>query len=287
MTENLDVHDWFNDLTLDAVPDADGDDSLAVDDEQRTPIQTFPAVPTAAPPAQKIVVVPYNPVHPGDVGDHVFAVKRANARYRGGGRLIALEAKAAKTKRTWAKTTSKQSFSADFRQTQKMLGVPVTGWYDRPTHSKLAPWFDAYAISLMMPPKTDPRIARQLGWHAAVYNRRWRVAYSQARPSQLRAAEELTRADCSGSVAGGCDWAGILPAVDWRWTNTWSQVELGTSVAGVTSAKPGDVFFYGSGTSHEALYVGERLVWSFGSYPCKILPYDYRHDRVAIRRFVT
>jgi hypothetical protein len=111
------------------------------------------------------------------------------------------------------------------------------------------------------------------------------VLYSQIRPSQLGPALLITRADCSGSVAGGCAWAKILPKVDWRYTNTWAQITFGQPVPDFSHAKPGDVFLYGS-PSHEALYLGNGLVWSFGSYPIMILPHDYRHDRCAIRRFV-
>ena len=114
------------------------------------------------------------------------------------------------------------------------------------------------------------------------------VAYSQARPSQLGKPENITYADCSGSIAAGCNWAKVLPQVDWRYTNTDVQILFGLPVPNLAAALPGDVLFYGQGNdpSHEAMYLGGGRVWSFGSYPIKLLDADYRHDRIAIRRFV-
>lgn len=223
------------------------------------------------------LVVPFIQVGEGDHHrDAVYAVKRAYARSVSGYRLRDLMSKPLEVRRSWG-----PRFSDEFNQRN----------YTRTRHEKLAPYFDAFALSLLrsdlasqISPR-DKQIALQMGWHNAVYNRRMSIFYSQARPSQLRPAEWITRADCSGSVAGGCAWAKILPAVDWRYTNTWGQVKFGRPVDGIRNAVPGDVIFYGS-PSHEALYLGNGLVWSFGSYPAKILRHDYRHDRHSIRRFI-
>ncbi len=226
------------------------------------------------PPTATIVVPFPEGVGEGDVSDKVYAVKRAYARSVSGWRLRALMKKPLQVRRTWGK-----QFSDEFGQST----------YTKTRHVLLAPYFDAYALSLLHttpePTQREKQIAIQLGWHNALYNRRMSVAYSQIRPSQLREAFQISRADCSGSVAGGCAWARILPAVDWRYTNTWVQISLGRSVGEIALAKPGDVILYGS-PSHEALYLGNGIVWSFGSYPIKILPHDYRHDRAAIRRFL-
>lgn len=222
------------------------------------------------------IVVPYIPVKEGDHDrDAVYAVKRAFARSKGKGRLRKLQSKPIAVRKRWGSDFSKEFGAKSYTQVR---------------HQKLAPYYDAYALSLLHADqqRTSPRdtqIATQMGWHSALYNRRMQVAYSQIRPSQLGAASGITRADCSGSVAGGCAWAKILPHVDWRYTNTWVQITFGTSVPDVAHAVPGDVFLYGS-PSHEALYLGDGLVWSFGSYPIKILRHDYRHDRRDIRRFV-
>jgi hypothetical protein len=220
-------------------------------------------------------VVPYVQVGEGaHDSDAVYGIKRAYARSVSGWRLRELMAKPLKVRRSWG-----PGFSDEFGQKN----------YSRTRHQLLGPYFDAFAISLMhtapVMSARDKQIALQIGWHNALYNRRMQVAYSQARPSQLGDARWITRADCSGSVAGGCHWAKILPRVDWRYTNTWVQIHLGSHVNGVAAAKVGDVFLYGS-PSHEALYVGDGLVWSFGSYPIKILRWNYRSDLREIRRFV-
>lgn len=232
------------------------------------------ALAARAPPPT--IVVPFIPVGEGDHDrDAVYAVKRAWARYQGGiWRLRKLQSKPLEQRRRWG-----APFSQEF-------GART---YTKARHQALAPFFDAYALKLLHSDSAltarDKQIAMQLSWHNALYNRRMQVAYSQVRPSQLGWAGLITRADCSGSVAGGCDWAKVLPAVDWRYTNTWVQNALGKPVPGLADAVPGDVFLYGS-PSHEALYLGNGLVWSFGSFPIKILRHDYRHDRSAIRRFV-
>ncbi len=223
-----------------------------------------------------VVVVPFYPgVGEGDVSDRVYAVKRARARSVGAYRLRQLMAKPLAVRRTWGK-----QFSDEFGNDRYTLA----------RHQTLAPHFDAYALELWNRKATelsprDKRINRQVAWHQALYNRRFQVPYSQARPSQLYRPELITRADCSGSVAGGCAWAEILPAVDWRWTNTWIQVRFGAKIASIASARVGDVFFYGS-PSHEALYLGGGLVWSFGSYPMRIVRWDYRADFHSIRRYL-
>lgn len=231
----------------------------------------------ARPMLPSAVVVPYVQVGEGDKNrDAVYAIKRAYARSVSGYRLRELMSKPLDVRRTWGR-----QFSNEFGQRN----------YTKARHQLLAPYFDAFALALLRSDSEpemsarDKQIALQLGWHNAFYNRRMSIFYSQNRPSQLRPAEWITQADCSGSVAGGCWWAKILPAVDWRYTNTWVQVRFGSLIDRAANARPGDVFFYGS-PSHEALYLGNGLVWSFGSYPAKILRHDYRGDFHSIRRYV-
>lgn len=142
------------------------------------------------------------------------------------------------------------------------------------------------------------------------YHFRRDIAYSQARPTQLRLPRETTRLDCSGLVAACMDFAGVLPRVDWRYTNTWVQIKLGRAVP-TSKAKAGDVVFYGpskGNPTHEALYLGtlaqlKRMitvpnevaremtgggvfVLTHGSYPMEIRPLDYRGDRIQIRDLI-
>jgi len=139
------------------------------------------------------------------------------------------------------------------------------------------------------------------------YARRSRIAYSQARPTDLRWPRFVHRLDCSGLVAACMNRAKVLPSVDWRWTNTWVQIRLGRPVT-AGQAKPGDIVFYGTSASnptHEALFLGTRkqlralgikppaamnavdkYVLSNGHYPMGIYALDYRDDRVAIRSVI-
>ena len=138
------------------------------------------------------------------------------------------------------------------------------------------------------------------------YRFRKDIAYSQARPTQIRLPRETTRLDCSGLVACCMDFARVLPRVDWRYTNTWVQIKFGKPVD-LQNAKPGDVVFYGPRTgnpTHEALFLGTReqlkgldleppdemkagrWVLSHGHYPMGIYPVDYRSDRIQVRTFL-
>ena len=128
----------------------------------------------------------------------------------------------------------------------------------------------------------------------AVYERRAAVAYSQARPSQLLnhllpvrlAAKRITRADCSGLSALGCDWAGIRKGVDWRYTNTWVQLALFPHETPLDRAEPGDLVFYGPSPRdphHVAIYKGGGMVYTNGHHPMSIERVDYRPDRIHIR----
>lgn len=142
------------------------------------------------------------------------------------------------------------------------------------------------------------------------YHFRGKIAYSQARPTQLRLPRETTRLDCSGLVAACMDFARVLPKVDWRWTNTWVQIKLGRAVT-LAKARPGDVVFYGNrpgNPTHEALFLGNLTelrklvkvpdevaqhmtgghdyVLSNGHYPMGIYPVDYRGDRIQIRDLI-
>lgn len=281
----MNVYDNFAFAPLDEPPEWEGDDSLALTDPLRTDLPQVRFLTATSTPT---LVVPFRPCAPGAVGSHVYALKRMHARFRGGGRLLRLMAKPPAVRRTWSFYLGPGSFTRDFRETRRLLGLPLTPTvYDDAAWRKLAPYADAFTLSLLAPYQNS-QINRQLGWHMELYNRRAQVAYSQARPSQLGKPTSISRADCSGSIAAGCYWAKILPQIDWRWTNTDIQILFGKNVPSLGLAKPGDVVFYGSGgnPNHEALYLGGSRVWSFGSYPIKLLDVDYRGDRIAIRRFV-
>lgn len=158
-----------------------------------------------------------------------------------------------------------------------------------------------------IPKLTDRQKALIRGFR--YYHFRGKIAYSQARPTQLRLPRETTRLDCSGLVAACFDFAGVLPKVDWRWTNTWVQIKLGRKVT-LARARPADVVFYGrSGDpTHEAMFLGNLAelrklvkvpdeiakhmtgghdyVLTNGHYPMSIEQVDYRSDRIQIRDLI-
>lgn len=128
----------------------------------------------------------------------------------------------------------------------------------------------------------------------AAYERRAKVAYSQARPSQLLArglplrvaAKRITRADCSGLVALGCHRARIRPEVDWRWTNTWTQLATFKTEVTRERATVGDLVFYGpakGNPTHVAILLRDGRVLTNGHHPMSVEQLDYRPDRIHIR----
>lgn len=159
---------------------------------------------------------------------------------------------------------------------------------------------------VVIAPTSKMKIRHQIVGRGLRYHHfRKDIAYSQARPSQIRLPRETTRMDCSGLVAACMDFAGVMPKVDWRYTNTWLQIRFGRAVE-LRFAKPGDVVFYGrpGDPTHEALFLGTRTqldeigvepphqmkggrwVLTNGHYPMSIEPVDYRSDRIAVRTFL-
>lgn len=287
------VYDSFADVPLDAEPELEGDDSIPVKDRIE-PRALFAAKPKLEQPAVYHVVVPYpGLLHEGSTGAQVNGVKRIVHRYAG--TLPVLVASPVTQRQRWG-----AAFTTKLRRAQKRAGVPVTGVWDKRTHDRLAPWADAYALMLLKPPRPSKQELQRdavLAFLEAFYNRRYAIPYSQARPSQLRPVKQITRADCSGSIACGMWTARVLPDVDWRWTNTDTQITFGEPVTSLPAARVADVVFYGHGSDpgHEACIVsaadGDERVFSFGSYPARILPVDYNRGtlggRIAIRRFIT
>jgi len=72
----------------------------------------------------------------------------------------------------------------------------------------------------------------------------------------------------------------------WGWGNTWTQLDYArkhNSVIPVSMAKVGDHFQY---DGHVTWMVGrdsdgKARCWSMGSYPIRILDYDYRDDFIS------
>lgn len=231
----------------------------------------------------------------GSIGADVEAWARGAHRYLHDGQLAAYENQKTAVKRTFG--TGKQSLA---KQCAAQAGLPQFGVVGPALDAAMreAGAYDALADALFAEYTKDHEDIPDAGMFLRgkvveigrqLYARRAFIRYSQARPTQLRPVYLTSALDCSGFVAR-CMWgAGVMPNVDWRYTNTWSQIKLGVPVLPHEQVLPGDVVLYGSGYSnptHEALATGDGRVLSMGSYPMKDLPIDYRGDRVAIRRFI-
>lgn len=176
----------------------------------------------------------------------------------------------------------------------------ANGVYDKATWRELAPYFDAYAIKFLLgaksPAQTREQKIRQafLAELMYLYNRRAVERYTQGRPWDL--GKPPWGLDCSASGEWAAKWTGVMKSlsgyIGWGFGNTDSQLShfrsSGAVRSGIATADVGDPFYYGRGgdPSHVAYWIGVKngvgLVWSFGAYPIKILPHDYRHDRIAI-----
>ncbi|MBA2741915.1 MAG: peptidoglycan-binding protein [Actinobacteria bacterium] len=175
-------------------------------------------------------------------------------------------------------------------------GVSVDGVYGPLTHRKLARFYDAYAIEYLLGETVSPEQKKRNAFLAQlmyVYNRRWQVAYSQTRPFDLRRPPSAL--DCSASGEWAAKWAGIPSPSGYSgygYGNTDTQIarlrSLGRERDSIRDAEIGDPKFYGRGgdPSHVAYYIGHKegvaRVWSFGSYPAKILDASYRHDSIGV-----
>jgi hypothetical protein len=127
------------------------------------------------------------------------------------------------------------------------------------------------------------------------YAHKGSIAYSQARPFQLENPPGVpSRIDCSG-FATACWHAGGGPDPNGRGFDglgyTGTLISRGMPVQHLGDLKPGDLIFYGSTTNsspafpygsptHVAMFVGTIQgvvsVLSMGSYPMRLLPYNYR-----------
>lgn len=286
----IQVYDSFAEMPLDPEPEWEGDDSLGMDERLR-PRALFAANLVTTPDVYRLVVPYPGLIHEGMRGDPVYGVKRIVHRYAH--TLSVLQAAPQGQRRRWG-----PMFTIKLRRAQKRAGVEATGVWDRATHAALAPWADTYAIDLLnvAPTVQEIQTAKLMSFLMGFYNRRYQIRYSQARPTQLRPVSKITEADCSGSVAAGMWTAGILPKVDWRYTNTDVQIMLGKPVSSLEQVRLGDVALYGFGTDpgHETCVVSVEngiRVFSFGSYPARLLNIDYDRGslgkRIAIRRFIT
>lgn len=286
------VYTSFEELPCDDEPVWEGNDRLDWREREGMP-KARTLLGVAGTPDAYGMVVPYpGLLTEGSVGDKVYGIKRIVHRATGTLRTLQLAPPA--QRRRWG-----SYFTRKLRALQARYELPASGVWTRDTHEALGRWADEFAVELLTPKEISPQERQRravLAFLTAFYNGRYGKSYSQERPSQLRPADKITRADCSGSVAAAMHEAGVLPRVDWRWTNTDTQILLGRPISKLADVEVGDVVFYGHGTDpgHETCVVATRpeiKVFSFGSYPAKVLPIDYNRGslggRIMIRRFIS
>jgi Putative peptidoglycan binding domain len=195
---------------------------------------------------------------------------------------------------------------------QKRHGIQATGRIGRVTHEELerthnagskTTWaFNDAAIHLAKTfcneyTKTPDELRREAIVNAGYYwyGHRGQIGYSQSRPMQLgRPPWVPSRWDCSAFVTN-CHYAGHAPDPNDRGYDhlgyTGTLLSTGRKVSHVTDLRIGDLVFYGFTThaspafplgspTHVALYVGKvngvHSVLSMGSYPMRLLRFDYR-----------
>lgn len=230
-------------------------------------------------------------------GDDVIAHKRAISR-------------AAPDLYPWQGQKFTRHYGARFEEAvvkfQKRKGIkPASGAIGKGTHELLErtkaknkpdEWaFDALAIKLetdfckeFLKTPVDDLLAAGFYW----YGKRGDIAYSQARPYQKGEPPWVpSRFDCSSFVTV-CYFAADLPDPNGRGYDglgyTGTLMERGERITR-SQLKPGDLIFYGynryyrpgfpvGSPNHVALYVGDSMVLSMGSYPMKYVRLDYRSD---------
>jgi hypothetical protein len=286
----VEIYENLLEVPLDEVDEPDGDDSIVPGVEGAEFSPPLPIIVTLlARVGPRRIVAPFIVVKRGDHGPAVFAVKRA-----------ALEA--LNDDQGWkslaAATPVSKRFAGPFfpklmGRLQKHFHITQTGRYDRATHLKLAPFYDRRGLALLAeakkPVKTKEQKLREafLVELTYLYNRRWNIIYSQHRPFDTD--RNPWGLDCSSSGEWVGKWSGIgslsgFPSAGYG--NTDSQLarfrRLGR-LRSTSAAENGDPLYYGRGgdPSHVAYWIGGERVWSFGSYPAKILHYRYRHDLIT------
>ena len=214
--------------------------------------------------ASRIVPFPRE-LHLGNKGDDVQAVKRALRKVPPQNTLVS------NTSEVYGPGTVKA-----VKTFQKRRKLKVDGIYGRATHTKLAPYFDAYGTYLMAKAKKqqDKPHPRELLTAVALALRNYQVATRRVHYTQGSARMTIVRRhyhvkdysrrpiiyeDCSSAVTGYFWQVGLPDPNDLNYSGygyTGTLCRHGTVVA---SPLPGDLIFYGRNPpwSHVAIAVGD------------------------------
>jgi peptidoglycan hydrolase-like protein with peptidoglycan-binding domain len=275
------VFDSFNEVPLDHYVFDDGDDSQVPGEEGAVYAPPEVRLLALATPSNNVVVPFYGEIKRNNRGPRVKALKRAlsEAGFMQWGEFTPLMGPFA--------VNALKNF-------QKAYKLQVDGVYGRVTHQKLAPFYDAYAIKYLLiapKPKQTKEQKKRSDFFAQLmylYNKRSGIGYTQRRAFDTW--KPPRGLDCSASGEWAAKWAelGSLSGYSsYGYGNTDSQIyryrRLGRQRSSVWKAELGDPVYYGYGgdPSHVAYWVGGGRVWSFGSYPIKILSWNYRSDVIG------
>lgn len=201
-------------------------------------------------------------------------------------------------------------FETAVKEFQSKHGIMATGKIGSATHEALEdakrkgttqPAFDALSVALCkefceaFAVTPEQRIRQAIVDHGFFwYSHRTSIRYSQDRPYQIgKPPWYPSRWDCSGFVSV-CYYAGGAPDPNGRdydqygFTGTLAAHGNKITLADITK---GDLIFYGWSSSrnaptHVALYVGNQMVLSMGSYPMGYYHYRYRHDVNQVRSYL-
>jgi hypothetical protein len=286
----IEIFDSFADVPLDE-PDLDGDDELVPGEYGASYEVVAPRFLLSTAVTTRTMVVPYRRIAPGTpAGLAVVALGRALWRsgylWRAKGAPIAPQYNRFKREA--------------LKKFKREHGLPNTPIYDRATHRLLAEYYDANALSLLHAVK--PRLTKEerirlaiVGAGNFLYNHRYQLAYTQRRAYTVTKIPRLPYPglDCSAGKAW-CDMNAGAPEPSgysgWGYGNTFSQLDryqrlgrahMATST-NVRRAKIGDPIYYRGHVAWIISEGGNTRVWSFGSYPIRILDWNYRGDAVAV-----
>lgn len=272
------------DAVLDPAPVEEGDDSLV---QYGFAFAEPPeAVKATKPP--KMLVLFVRQLKRGMHGRDVLAIKRAlkRAGYKKGIALTPILGLA--TVRA-------------LKRFQKAKGLKVTGVYDRKTHAKLAPFFDAYGAWLLGQQsklrKPKEQIIREKIVATAIYgyNHRDETDYSQG-PHRMDFVRRIIKPpkvppfmDCS-SFATWCYWvAGAKNPNGHVYNNNGytGEMILDGRVVKFAACQPADLSFYGKPKiGHVVVAIGHGMGVSNGSNAGPLLvPITYRKDLAEIRTY--
>ena len=233
------------------------------------------------------IVVPFITAAEGDGREEAVIIGRALAR-AGFGNLRW----ATRGRKQWDPRLSE--LLGQFEHKMGLKGKPTpTRFYSRGAHAKLARFYDknnlARANALTAVTEEEKLRARVVGELMYYYNHRAGTPYEQWRPYSRK--KPASYGDCSGSKAWADERAGApRTGMPWGYGNTYTQIDyyrrngriLCTGRTWSKKVKVGDPVYYGK-PSHVAVIISIKgttvKIFSFGSYPAKILDLDYRRDR--------